>query len=246
MLRKLQSLLAAALALTALGAMASSAHAAEELFHCSVEPCRVRASTDGTGTTAHHVFIIENAAKTESASFTCESFRGEARSNTKTTSELTFAWPNTALRPNHDREAYDNCKVNGSPGVEFHMNGCEYVFHSAGGGTGTAKVDVICPEGQFIEFRLGASCVFKIGTNKGLTGIGYHTINEPPNREVTVTANVTVPNVVVGANCPIAAGTDTGTFSTGNTIVTTEEDNLTESQEVTEGKVPTMADGWWA
>ena len=77
MIRNLRVLFAAALALTALGAITASAHAADE-FHCSVSICGIRGklSTDGTGAEAHHVFIVENAAKTESVSFTCESLRG--------------------------------------------------------------------------------------------------------------------------------------------------------------------------
>jgi hypothetical protein len=246
MIRNLKVLFAAAMALTAFGAIAANAHAAEE-FHCSVEPCRARTTTDGTGATAHHVFIVENAAKTESVSFTCESFRGEARTAVKNTTELTFAWPNTTLRPNHDREAYDNCKVNGSPGVEVHMNTCEYKFKSAGGSTGTAHVSVVCPGTAKIEIRIPTGGIFTIGSQE-LNGIGYHTIGTSPNRETTVTANVT--NIVTTcdgtkATCLIdPAQTLTGTYTTGNTIVTAEED-LTEAEEITEHKTPVMADGWF-
>ncbi len=87
MIRNLKALLVAALALTALGAIATSAHAADE-FHCSVTPCRGTLATDGGAKNAHHVFIVENEATSKSVSFTCESLRGTS----KTSNRLKQRW----------------------------------------------------------------------------------------------------------------------------------------------------------
>src|ERR1700755_415095 len=150
MIRNLKVLFAAALALAAIGAIAASAQAKDEC-HCSLACalCRGKLSTDGTGTAAHHVFIVENAAKTESVSFTCESLRGEAEFISAT--DVSLGWKKGTT----DREAYDNCTVNGSAGVVVHMNSCKYTFtndarNEAGEtveGAGTvdaAEVHVLC------------------------------------------------------------------------------------------------------
>ena len=244
MIRNLKILFAAALALTALGAIAASAQAADE-FHCSVTPCRLTLKTDGTGATAHHVFIVENLTTTESVSFTCESLRGEAEFSGNTTKEIRLAWPNTVSKPNNDREAYDNCKVNGSVGVIVHMRSCEYRFtagatgNAAAGRSDEAEVHVICETvGDTIEITIpNSTCVFTIhpqtlgGGGTGVNGfpkggIGYHTEGVAPNREVTVTANVHEITVTKDGDCsalfPGNPATLIGTYTTGNTLVTGE------------------------
>jgi len=231
MIRNLKVLLAAALALTAFGAIAASAHAADE-FHCSaasITECRGNVKADGTGTTAHHVFIVENAAKTESVSFTCTSLGGTAEFISATDVSLTWS---TAT--GEDRTAYKECKVNGSPGVVVHMNGCTYTFTGGAGGTtepGTAQVHILCPTGQVIEVTLPSpsTCVFRIAAQT-LDGIGYHNIGSGATREVTVTATVNGTGerriaVTTGGNCEafIKPGQElTGTYTTGNTIVTAQ------------------------
>jgi hypothetical protein len=212
MIRNLKVMLAAALALTALGAIAASAHAADE-FHCSVEPCRLNAGPDGTGKTTHQVFIVKNAAETESVSFTCEKLTGVGTNATKTATEVKLPLTNTS---------YANCTVNGSPGVVVDAAGCEYVFHSAGGTTDQAGVDVVCSGTNKIQVTVPGGCTFTIG-NQSLTGIGYHTINESPNREVTVTSNVSGIATTANATCAALINpnqTLTGFYTTGNAIVT--------------------------
>jgi hypothetical protein len=206
MIRNLRILVAAAMALMALGAIgASSAHAVEEKFHCSVAECRLTPKTDGTLKNAHHVFIVENEAKTESASFTCESIRGHAREG-KTGIKITLT-----------EITYDNCTINGSSGVTVDMNGCDYLF------TQTNQVDVICPTEKTIELRI-PGCTFTIHGQTNLGGIGYTTIGKEPEREVTVSTNVTVPEVTVSDPCTfIKPGQKLiGTYTTGFTTVTGE------------------------
>jgi len=229
MFRNLKVLLAAALALTAFGAIAASAHAEDE-FHCSANPCRGTLSTDGTGKEAHHVFIIENAATTESVSFTCESLRGDLEFAGNVAKEVTL----TSI-------AYDNCTANGSAGVIVDMNGCDYRFTGAGGRSeDKAEVHVECPEGKQIEITYNG-CIATV-TPLRATGIGYTTKGVSPNREVTATVNhVTIPAerihlIGTKAQCLISVAEErklVGTYTTGNTLIT---------GETTAG---VMADAWY-
>jgi hypothetical protein len=93
MIRNLKALFAAAMVLGALASLgAASAQAAEPLFHCAVEPCKLKLKPDETaGTkTAHHVLIIKNnASPVESLSITCNQLDGTATSSTKTLTTAT-------------------------------------------------------------------------------------------------------------------------------------------------------------
>jgi len=224
MIRNLKVLVAAAMALGVLGAaVASGAQAAVE-FHCSVEPCTATLKPDeAAGTkTAHHVLIIENAAKSESASFTCGTLDGEATANTKTFTVLEATNLN-----------YTECTVNGSGKVTVDMNGCKYNFTAAGavtitGCTNAAKrIELTIPE---------LACTYYIPEQGPLNGVTFHNIGAAPTRQITVSTNVTVPTLTgAGAGCPIKVSQAlTGTYTTGNTIVTGETDP---------GGV--MADAWW-
>jgi hypothetical protein len=229
MIRNLKVLLAAALALTALGAIAASAHAADE-FRCSVNPCRGKVNKDATGAQAHHVFIVENAAKTESVSFTCEQLAGTGELVSGT--DFSLSWS----RPTEEREAYKTCSMNGSPGVVVHMNDCKYTFtarasgNAAAGTSDQAEVHIECPVGESIEITAPPSskCVFTIGTqtlggSAANGGIGYVTVGN----EVTVTANVkgiVVTEAVIADCASIINGNQTliGTYTTGNALLTAE------------------------
>jgi len=220
MIRNLKVLLAAALALTALGAFVASAHAADE-FRCTATPCRGKVNKDGTGATAHHVFIVENTVP-ESVSFTCAELRGTGELVNGT--EFLLGWS----RPTEEREAYNTCTANGSPGVIVHMNDCKYRFkagatgNSAAGTSDQAEVVVECPVGESIEVTL-STCTYKIGSQtlggsaaKG--GIGYVT----SGTEVTVTSNVKgIAVTSSGTNCPVT-GTLTGRYTTGSALLTGE------------------------
>jgi hypothetical protein len=115
------------------------------------------------------------------------------------------------------------------------MNGCDYRFSAAG----TVKIE--CPETKRIRLETRTTgCVYEVGPQT-LSGVAYSTIGASPNRDVTVSVNVTgIAVTVVGtrATCLIAPSSsgDTleGTYTTGNTIVTAETGNGSG----------TMADGW--
>ena len=222
-MRNFKILLAAAMAIAAISAVSATAAQAAN-FHCSVEPCRFRARQDGTGKTAHQVFIVENTANppTESVSFTCEEITGEGSNATKTSEKLTLE------NINYNKE---KCTVNGSAGVEVVMNGCKYEFSAAG----TVKI-VGCATGKKIEVKI-SGCVFTIGEQGPLSKITYHNIGTGATREATVEVNVS-PIVVTAdgttATCKINPNqTLVGTYTTGNAIATAE---------TTAG---VMAEGWW-
>jgi len=222
MSRNLRTLLAAALTLTALG-ITASAHAADE-FHCSTFPCRGKLSTDGTGAAAHHVLIFENETKTESVSFTCGSLRGTAEFVSGT--DLSLGW----VKGSTDREAYVECKINGTPGVVIHMNGCKYTFTGGAlGRTDRAELHLLCGVEEEMEITIPEStCVFGIppqtmgGGTGNSGGVGYTTSGTPPNRELTFTINAHQIVVKKKGNCEaiIKAAVIEGTYTTGNTLVT--------------------------
>lgn len=221
MIRNLKVLLAAALALAAIGG-ASAAQAAE--FHCSVSPCRYRAKQDGTGKTAHQVFIVENIAGTESVSFTCAEIKGEGSTATTTATEV--------ILENISYPTF-GCTVNGSAGVEVVMNSCKYIFTS----TGTVTI-AGCTAGKSIEVRIPSiGCTFFVPEQGPKEGISYHTIGTTPTREVTVSADVTTLIVTKTEACaPFIGGGNLllGRYTTGNAIVTGET------------SAGVMADAWFA
>src|SRR4051812_44687039 len=120
MIRNLKILIAAAMALAALGAIsASGAQAAEG--HCSIEPCKVTVLPDGTpgiaGKTAHQVFVVKQGVN--STSVTCQKISGDGTVLTKTFKTIQLG-----------NVAYSTCTLaTGSP-ADVRMNGCEYHFET--------------------------------------------------------------------------------------------------------------------
>jgi hypothetical protein len=214
-------LVALPLAITALAAITATSDAADE-FHCSISPCTYTVSPDGTGTTAHQVYVLENESKTESLSFTCEKITGTA--STTTAAEIVLK-----------EIIYDNCKVNGSPGVVWDMNGCEYRLTSASGTTDAAALHLSCPIGKAIEYTIPGGCIFNIAPQT-LAGVGYRTIGVPPSREITVTTSLQGIVVTGNAACNGLINTNQkliGKYVTGNYLLTGE----------TSGGA--MADAWY-
>jgi len=230
MIRNLKVLIAAAMALMAFGALSATAHAAEEKFHCSVEPCRATLAPDeavGT-TTAHHVFVLKGKKNgvEASASFTCNQLTGEATSSTKTTSELTFT---NLVYKNSAGEV--KCKVGAAESVVVNFTSCDYNFKSTGGSTASAQVGLLCTTaGDGIDINIAGVLCYKV-TPFTATGLGYKTVGTEAlkNRLVTATANVTVPAASVdapgkgNANCPLDE-VSSAVYTTGNTLVKAETD----------------------
>ena len=238
MTRNLKLLMAAALALVAFGAIGvAGAQAAGEEFHCSITPCRLTARQDGTGKTAHQVFIVENAGLTESVSFTCETVTAHARYEGKTTKEITF----TEINYGEDGK---NCTINGTAGVTVDTTGCSYLFTSETNANKRATVHIECETGKEIHVTVKNSagettCTFNIPEQR-LEGASYHNIGEEAKNTTEVTVENNIPGIKVTATgtkagCQInPAQTLTGTYTTGNVIATAESE---------EGGV--MANAWW-
>jgi hypothetical protein len=216
MKRTLKVVMLAAMAVAAFGAI-SAAGAQAAQFHCSVENCTSTTKADGTAKNSHHVFIVTQGVA--SAATTCASLKGESTGNPQTTETMTLS-----------NITYSECNVAGAPST-VKMNGCDYLFHSNG------EVDVKCPEGSKIVIEVTETgCQFSIGAQNGLNKVSYATIGTAPNREVTVSTNVTGVAGSANAKCAgvgIAEGAVSGDYTTGNTIVTGE----------TSGGV--MADAWF-
>jgi len=234
MIRNLKVLIAAAMALAAFGVFSATAHAAEEKFHCSVEPCRLTLAPDeaaGT-TTAHHVFVLKgkNAGGGEVAvSITCNQLTGEATSVTKTATELTL----TNLKyENLAGEA--KCKVAATEIVTINFTSCDYNFKSTKGSTSTAQAHVLCSTaGDGIDvFINGTLCL--VVTPFTSTGIGYHDPKIGGERKiVTATTNVAIPAAALdlknvgAANCMATLNMASATgasYTTGNILIKAETD----------------------
>jgi hypothetical protein len=217
------------MALTAFGVVgATSAQAADE-FHCSVEPCTLTTGPDGTAKNSHHVFIVENEAKTESASATCEKFVGYLTSNSQTATDAT-------LTEFAGKELYQSCTVNGVPGATVDMNGCTYTFTAEGGTNDTAPVHILCPTGKKIQITFNG-CTYDVPPQT-VSGVGYSNVGTPGNTQVTGTANVGgIAVEATGTTLQCLINPDQkliGTYTTGNTLVTGET------------HAGVMADAWYA
>jgi len=226
MIRILKVLVAAAMALGVFGVFGASGAQAVPLFHCSTEPCIGVLKPDEVANTktAHQVFIIENSDRTESLSFTCGQLSGKGKAATKTSETLELG-NLTAL-------SYSECLVNGSASLVIDMNGCKYNFTASG----TATITGCTNASKSIEATM-TGCTFSIPEQGPLSTISYHNIGTSPNREITVSANVTGIKVTVSgskASCLINPDQSLiATQTTGNVIVTGQ----------TEAGV--MADAWW-
>ena len=220
MIRNLKVLLLAALAVTAFGALASAAQATTFTAPGAAAGATTTADlvTDGTAKTAHHVFIIGNAAGTSTVSFTCESIHAVAEHS----HIIGPANEDVTITP-----GYTNCTTVGQA-VTVTNTGCIFTFTANGEVHITNDTAKVCAHGAGnspidIEFT---GCKAEVGAQT-LKGVKYHNLNAAG---VTVGSNegtkVTVEPVVtgitynaVGANCPFGT-TSNGSYTTGNTIVT--------------------------
>ena len=109
--------------------------------------------------------------------------------------------------------SYSGCTFLGFIGVTVKPNECKYTFHASG------TADVVCPTGKSIEFE-AAGCNVKVGSQTGLTSIGYANAGTGSGRTVTVSPNVTNITYTTNSSCPGGAGTkSTGKYENGKTTV---------------------------
>jgi hypothetical protein len=219
MIRNLKILIAAAMALAALGAIsASGAQAAEG--HCSVELCKVTIKPDGTpgpnGKTAHQVFLIKNGGE---LSITCQELSGEGTSASKTFKTIQFG-----------NLKYPGCNCSGGA-CEIRMNGCEYHFETPGVAPHDAKVKVVCPAGRVIEIETATGCLITVPGQGPLTGgIKFHDAETGAVKKDIITAEstvgeitLTIANSVACKAIPLTPGEGKfGFYTTGNVELTGE------------------------
>ena len=232
MIRNLKILMVVAIALAAFGTLSTSAHAAEEEFHCAFGSCIWTLAPDETaGTlTAHQVFVVKGktaGGAEASASFTCNQLTGQATSGPNA-SELTF----TNLK--YENSAGEQkCKVGASETVSVNFTSCDYNFKSANGATSTAETHVRCTTaGDGIDININGTLCLQI-TPFTSTGLGYHDSGIGGAKKiVTATAKVAVPNSALvlknvgNANCAAVNMTSTtgAEYTTGNTLLKAERD----------------------
>jgi len=234
MIRNLKVLIAAAMALAAFGALSATAHAAEEKFHCSVEPCRATMVPDevaGT-TTAHHVWMVKGKTASGGEStlgLTCDQLVGEATSPLKTSTELTF----TNLKY-ENAKGEQKCRLAGVEAFTVDFTSCDFNFKSAGGSKSAAQLHVLCTTaGDGIDINFSGTTCLQV-TPFTTTGLGFHD-SELGGKKKTVTAsmsNVAIPAAALdlknigNSNCSLFGLTSiiSATYTTGNTLIKTETD----------------------
>jgi hypothetical protein len=229
MIRYLKVLILAAFAVAALSAIsATGAQAAEGDIHCNTKPCRLTLLPDGTKTTAHQVFIVEqtNGGVTSSVATTCNTLSGHATITEESVREATL----TEL-------VYSTCNVSGGAS-EVRMNGCTYTIKSTNSEKGdTASVQVLCPEGKKIEILVPATgCLISVGPQGPLNQITFHDAETEGIKKQILTAEPVVNGLAatVNAKCPggLVAGAATGKYTTGNIEITGETDPGNEMKNV--------------
>ncbi len=240
MIRNLKILTAAAMALAAFGALSATAHAADE-FHCSVAPCTLTLAPDGTPPTetAHQVLVVKGTTPIgaiASVSFTCDKLSGKATVNTQTATDVTFKnlkYTNAA--------GVDTCKIGASATLTVDFTSCTYTFQAAGGTMDAAQIHLLCSTpGDGIDINVKGTTCIKV-TPFTATGVGYHDV-DPENKKHEV-LTVTTPNIelppasvdlvnVGNASCAALglSSVTTATYTTGNTLVTAETDEISPKQ----------------
>jgi hypothetical protein len=222
MIRNLKVLIATVTALAAFGATGATHAQALFEFHCSVEPCTLTLKPDGTGKTAHQVFIVKQGFN--SLATTCGSLAGEATLAKKTASQIT-------LKNLKETE----CSIAGSAS-EVVMNGCEKLLQVLLIGENLViTVTIKCAAGKAIEIKVPATgCLIKVGSQGPLSGIAVHDSETGGVKKTVLTAETFVTGVAASVNnkCPaLSEGPVTGEYTTGNFEITAEEDKVSGAQK---------------
>jgi hypothetical protein len=199
MSRKLKVLLLTTIAMAAMAAFTvASAYAGTEFENPSSGNTRITSTPDGTGKTAHHLI------DTPAGSITCS------------TANLVGTISKAKSAPQVLEFEYANCTYLGVS-TTVAANGCFYVLGAEGNGS------FVCSNGQDIEFE-AAGCTVKIH-GQAVEGFGYTNINS--GTELTLTMSI---KSIRGTAAGCAWGNGpftTGEYTTGNTILTGEEDSIT-------------------
>jgi hypothetical protein len=222
MIRNLKTLLLAALAVTAFGALAASAAQAHPQFTVPgagvAEETTLTALPDGTGKTAHHVFDIRKEPGVGVLSITCNEFTGDA-------TVVGSSFNSATVTPHWGKLVAGvfktECNFAGQE-VEVNTGACDLVFTATGTVIIQTDTKLVgeCKHGkQPITFNNSTlNCHVEVGEQE-ITGVKYNnladgTITVEPT-ELAVKYNAT------GVGCPYGT-LENGQFTTGNTIITGE------------------------
>jgi hypothetical protein len=205
MSRKLQVLALAMLSVLAMGATAASAQAGE--FTAAEYPATV------TG-----LQVVPHELTTELGVMECGAkFHGEL---SEASEELT-------LTPGYGT----SCQIAGLQ-VHVNTNGCDYRFH-AGNTLGMDEVegswDVICPEGNKIDFEITgvmAVCHLVIPEQLGLGEVTYTDKTMAMPKDVNVHLNVEGLAYETGNNCPVVGAFENGSYSGTSTLRADDEGGM--------------------
>ncbi len=112
------------------------------------------------------------------------------------------------------------------------MNGCGYTLAALNVGPPYAGgLDVNCAESKAIEFKVYASqkaqeegkvtCVYKVGSQKGLTGIGLENVGSGIERGIAMSLGLSATQYSVTTGTKLACGSSgsNGTYSGGTTLL---------------------------
>ena len=220
MTRNLKALLVSAMAVLALGGMASTAAQAAE-FHSEAGETTLTLKTDGTGKTSHQV--IDYAG----ATVTCAGLSGHGLVTTPTATTVTL-----------DVNYYGPCTFIGQS-LSISMGSCDYTITSHGTFSITDATGGSCAANPITYTVPSPPCTVTMsnagGANQNKHHVKFHNLGSGSSREVTLEPTVTgISYTATGSGCPIAGSASNGEFTTGNVIVTGEVKNGT-----------TMVGVWW-
>jgi hypothetical protein len=217
MIRKLQVLGLAVVAVLAMSALGASAAQAAPEFTCSAYPC----TATGSNTLGNEKFTTEAGTVECDSHFLVERMRTAKEVEEGKTPDLLGPSPTVTVTP-----TYTGCTAFGFLNATVNVEGCDYIFHATeaveAGKVYKHHVDVHCPANQSIKIVAGtcrAEVTGKTKTetqaavNQGLTTV---TTTNLAGGSVTVQPNVANIDMHVtqdGFGCPFnGTGTKFGTY----------------------------------
>lgn len=170
--------LAAALAICAVAAPAAQATEAHLKADSDTENAIVKVEQDPTE--PHQKLALD------SSTFDCDMLAAEGTAP-KTTDEVTLESVEYYGRTSNTTGL---CSFIGLSAT-LNFNGCQYTLHAGettAEGTSEGTLDLICPEGQEVEYSV-FGCTVSVPEQASIAGIGYHEVETGGNREITVEIN---------------------------------------------------------
>lgn len=166
---------------------------------------KITSTADGTGAQSHHVIDLPGAGQ-----LTCKkvTFEGTAKATKVTTIRMTAA--------------FSSCTLAGIEAT-VSMQGCEFVFGADGSFQISSAPGKNCTN-EPIDISNSDGCHVWI-PEQSLTGLSYTNIN-PSGKNEEVTMSMAVPKIAgtTQPGCEDPGDFTAGEYTTGNTILTGQED----------------------